>query len=185
MADERESFGGGKDAGGFDGFASNGGFRVVQSSTKDLDRSGMGGGVEGESANGERSDGRGGVSEGGSVRFGGGLSLQNLAGFGGGEFGLACEEVEVESFLAKSDALGELAKALLKGFLSLLKFSFLEKLAGLLGEATIGPGAGRDREGNKDGGKNPRHTMEINQKIKIRKAGWSWKFDFNDLFSRF
>ena len=108
-----------------------------------------------------------------------------MAGFRCGEFGLAGKEVEVEPFLAKGDALGELAKALLQGFLGLLKFSFLEKLAGLLGEATIGPGAGRDREGNKDGGKNPRHTREINRKIKIRKAGWSWKFDFNDLFSRF
>ena len=108
-----------------------------------------------------------------------------MSGFGSGEFGLAGKEVEVESFLAKGDALGELAKAFLESFLSLLKFSFLEKLAGLLGEATIGPGAGRDREGNKDGGKNPRHTKEINRKIKIRKAGWSWKFDFNDLFSRF
>ena len=91
----------------------------------------------------------------------------------------------MESFLAKGDALGELAKAFLKGFLCLLKFSFLEKLAGLLGEATIGPGAGSDRQGNKNGGKNPRHKREINRKIKIRKAGWSWKFDFNDLFSRF
>ena len=108
-----------------------------------------------------------------------------MSGFGSGEFGLAGKEVEVESFLAKGDTLGKLAKALLEGFLGLLKFSFLEKLAGLLGEATIGSRAGRDREGNKDGGKNPRHTMEINQKIKIRKAGWSWKFDFNDLFSRF
>ena len=108
-----------------------------------------------------------------------------MSGFGSGEFGLAGKEVEVESFLAKGDVLGELAKAFLESFLSLLKFSFLEKLAGLLGEATIGPGAGRDREGNKDGGKNPRHTKEINRKIKIRKAGWSWKFDFNDLFSRF
>jgi hypothetical protein len=91
----------------------------------------------------------------------------------------------VESFLAKGDALGKLAKALLEGLLGLLKFSFLEKLAGLLGEATIGPGAGRDREGNEDGGKNPRHTREIKRKIEIRKAGWSWKFDFNDLFSSF
>jgi hypothetical protein len=80
-----------------------------------------------------------------------------LSGFGSGEFGLAGKEVEVESFLAKGDALGKLAKAFLESLLSLLKFSFLEKLAGLLGEATIGPGAGRDREGKKDGGKNPRH----------------------------
>jgi hypothetical protein len=108
-----------------------------------------------------------------------------MSGFGSGEFGLAGKEVEVESFLAKGDALGKLAKALLEGFLGLLKFSFLEKLAGLMGEATIGSRAGRDREGNKDGGKNPRHTSKINQKIKIRKAGWSWKFDFNALFSRF
>ena len=108
-----------------------------------------------------------------------------MSGFGGGEFGLAGEEVEVESFLAKGDALGELTKALLEGFLSLLKFSFLEKLAGLLGETTIGPRAGRDHKGNKEGGKNPRHMSEIKRKIKIRKAGWSWKFDFNDLFSRF
>jgi len=87
--------------------------------------------------------------------------------------------------LTKGDALGELAKAFLEGFLCLLKFSFLEKLSGLLGKATIGPGAGRDREGNEEGGKNPRHTREFKRKIEIRKAGWSWKFDFNDLFSRF
>jgi hypothetical protein len=108
-----------------------------------------------------------------------------LSGFGGGEFGLAGKEVEVESFLTKGDALGELAKAFLEGFLCLLKFSFLEKLSGLLGKATVGPGAGRDREGNEEGGKNPRHTREFKRKIEIRKAGWSWKFDFNDLFSRF
>ena len=108
-----------------------------------------------------------------------------MSGFGGGEFGLAGKEVEVESFLTKGDALGELAKAFLEGFLCLLKFSFLEKLSGLLGKATIGPGAGRDRERNEEGEKNPRHTREFKRKIEIRKAGWSWKFDFNDLFSRF
>ena len=91
----------------------------------------------------------------------------------------------MESFLAKGDALGELAKAFLESFLGLLKFSFLEKLAGLLGEATIGLGAGRDREDNKESGNNPRHKREPKRKMKIRKAGWSWKFDFNDLFSRF
>jgi hypothetical protein len=52
LADEREGSRGWKDAGGFDGFASNGGFRVVQGSTKDLERCGMGGGVEGKSADG-------------------------------------------------------------------------------------------------------------------------------------
>jgi hypothetical protein len=36
---------------------------------------GMGGGVEGKSADGEGSDGGRGVSKGGSVGFGGGLSL--------------------------------------------------------------------------------------------------------------
>jgi hypothetical protein len=85
-----------------------------------------------------------------------------LSGFGGGEFGLAGKEVEVESFLAKGDALGELAKAFLESFPSLLKFSFLEKLAGLVGEATIRFGAGRDREDNKESGKSPRHTRKIN-----------------------
>ena len=39
------------------------------------------------------------------------------------EFGLACEEVKVKSFLAKSDALRELAKSVLQGFLGLLEFS--------------------------------------------------------------
>ena len=68
----------------------------------------------------------------------------------------------MESFLAKGDALGELAKAFLEGFLGLLKFSFLEKLSGLLGEATIWFGAGRDRQDNKESGKNPRHTRKIN-----------------------
>jgi len=38
----------------------------------------------------------------------------------------------------------------------------LEKLSGLLGEATIWFGAGRDREDNKESGKNPRHTIKIN-----------------------
>ena len=75
LADEREGFWGGEDAGGFDGFASNGGFRVAQSGTKDLEGRRMGGRVEGESTDGEGSDGGGGVSEGGSVGFGGGLSL--------------------------------------------------------------------------------------------------------------
>jgi hypothetical protein len=36
-----------------------------------------------------------------------------LSGFGSGEFGLAGKKVEVQPFLAKGDALGELAKALL------------------------------------------------------------------------
>jgi hypothetical protein len=39
------------------------------------------------------------------------------------EFGLACEEVKVKSFLAKSNAFGELAETVLKGFLCLLEFS--------------------------------------------------------------
>jgi hypothetical protein len=75
LADERESFWGGEDAGGFDGFASNCGFGVAQSGTKDLERGGMGGRVEGESADGEGTNGGGGVTKGGSVGFGGGLSL--------------------------------------------------------------------------------------------------------------
>ena len=75
LADERKGFGGGEDARGFDGFASNGGFGVVQSGTKDLERVGMRGRVEGKSSDGEGSDCRGGVSEGGSVGFGGGLGL--------------------------------------------------------------------------------------------------------------
>ena len=75
LADERKGFGGGEDAGGFDGFASNCGFGVAQSGTKDLERGGMRGRVEGESTYGEGSDGGGGVPEGGSVGFGGGLGL--------------------------------------------------------------------------------------------------------------
>ena len=75
LADERESFWGGEDAGGFDGFASNCGFGVAQSGTKDLERGGMRRRVEGKGSDGEGSDGGGGVTKGGSVGFGGGLSL--------------------------------------------------------------------------------------------------------------
>jgi len=75
LADERESIRGGEDAGGFDGFASNCGFGVAQSGTKDLERGGMRRRVEGKSADGERSDCGRGVTEGGSVGFSGGLSL--------------------------------------------------------------------------------------------------------------
>lgn len=75
LADERESIRGGEDTGGFDGFASNCGFGVAQSRTKDLERGGMRRRVEGKSSDGEGSDGGGGVTKGGSVGFGGGLSL--------------------------------------------------------------------------------------------------------------
>ena len=124
----------------------------------------MGGRVEGKGAEGEGSDGGGGVLEGKPVGFGGGLSLQDLAGLGGGELGLPGQEVEAESFLAKGNALGKLAEALLESFLGLLKFSFLQILAGLLGEAGIGSGARCDAEQGEKGEKNPRHPRRLSQR---------------------
>jgi hypothetical protein len=50
---------------------------------------------------------------------------------------LACEEVEVKSFLAKGDALRKLAETVLEGFLGLLEFSLLQELVGVLGNASV------------------------------------------------
>jgi len=55
---------------------------------------------------------------------------------------LAREEVEVKSFLAKGDALRELAETVLEGFLGLLEFSLFQKLVGVLGNASVGLGTG-------------------------------------------
>ena len=60
---------------------------------------------------------------------------------------MAREEVEVKSFLAKGDALRELAKTVLEGFLGLLEFSLLQELVGVLGNASVGLGTGGQEEG--------------------------------------
>ena len=75
LTDQRQGFRSREDAGRFDCFASNCGFGVAQRGAKDLEMGGMRGRVEGKSSNGEGSDGGGGVTKGGSVGFGGGLSL--------------------------------------------------------------------------------------------------------------
>jgi hypothetical protein len=64
---------------------------------------------------------------------------------------LACEEVEVKSFLAKGDTLRELAKSVLEGFLGLLEFSLLQELVGVLGNASVGLGTGGQEEGQDEG----------------------------------
>lgn len=87
--------------------------------------------------------------------------MENLLGLGGGEFGLASEEVKVKSFLAEGDALGELAKAILKGFLSLLKFSLLQKLVSVLGDASIGRRAGDKKERQSEGREGRGHSGRL------------------------
>jgi len=74
-----------------------------------------------------------------------------LLGFGCRELGLACEEVEVKSFLAKGDTLRELAETVLEGFLRLLEFSLFQELVGVLGNATVGLGTGSQEEGQDEG----------------------------------
>jgi hypothetical protein len=103
--------------------------------------------LEGEGADGERADGGGGVVEGLAVGLGGGVGLEDLAGLGSSEFGLPCEKVEVEAFLAEGEAFGELAKSGSERFLGLGEVPFLTKLMDLTGKAGIGAGAGGEGEG--------------------------------------
>jgi hypothetical protein len=60
---------------------------------------------------------------------------------------LAREEVEVKPFLAKSDALRELAKSVLEGLLGLLEFPLFKELVGVLGNASVGLGTRGQEEG--------------------------------------
>ena len=53
----------------------------------------------------------------------------------------------MKSFLAKGDALRELAETVLEGFLGLLEFSLLQELVGVLGNASVGLGTGGQEEG--------------------------------------
>ena len=57
----------------------------------------------------------------------------------------------MKSFLAKGDALRELAETFLEGFLGLLEFSLLQELVGVLGNASVGPGTGGQEEGQEEG----------------------------------
>jgi len=103
--------------------------------------------VEGEGAEGESSDGGGGVVEGLAVGLGGRVGLEDLAGLGGSEFGLPCEKVEVEAFLAEREALGELAKSGSERFLGLGEVALLTELMDLAGKAGVGTRAGGEGEG--------------------------------------
>ena len=58
----------------------------------------------------------------------------------------------MKSFLAKSDALRELAETVLQGFLGLLEFSLVQELVGVLGNASVGLGTGGQKEGQEEGG---------------------------------
>jgi hypothetical protein len=87
--------------------------------------------------------------------------LEDLTGLGRGKFRLAGEEVEMEAFLAEVGAIGELTEAFLKGFLSLLNFSFPQELMDTLGRGPIRSGAGReDASGEKKDG-NPTHQLSL------------------------
>ena len=57
----------------------------------------------------------------------------------------------MKSFLAKGDTLRELAETVLEGFLRLLEFSLFQELVGVLGNATVGLGAGSQEEGQDEG----------------------------------
>ena len=57
----------------------------------------------------------------------------------------------MKSFLAKSDALRELAKSVLEGLLGLLEFSLFQELVGVLGNASVGLGTGAQEEGQDEG----------------------------------
>jgi hypothetical protein len=102
--------------------------------------------VEGEGAEGESTDGGGGVVEGLAVGLGGGVGLEDLAGLGGSEFGLPCEKVEVEAFLAEREAFGELAKSGSERFLGLGEVALLTELVDLPSKAGIGTRAGGEGE---------------------------------------
>ena len=53
----------------------------------------------------------------------------------------------MKSFLAKGDALRELAKSVLEGFLGLLEFSLFKESVGVLGNASVGLGTRGQEEG--------------------------------------
>ena len=53
----------------------------------------------------------------------------------------------MKSFLAKSDALRELAETVLKGFLCLLEFALFQELVGAFGDASVGLGTRGQEEG--------------------------------------
>ena len=53
----------------------------------------------------------------------------------------------MKSFLAKGDALRELAETVLEGFLGLLEFSLFQELVGVLGNASVGLGTRGQEEG--------------------------------------
>ena len=57
----------------------------------------------------------------------------------------------MKSFLAKGDALRELAKSVLEGLLGLLEFSLFQELVGVLGNTTVGMGTGGEEEGQDEG----------------------------------
>jgi len=62
---------------------------------------------------------------------------------------LACQEVEIKSFMAEGNTLGELAESILESFLGLLQFALVEELVSTFGEATIGARAGGKGESEK------------------------------------
>ncbi len=63
----------------------------------------------------------------------------------------------MKSFLAKGDALRELAETVLEGFLGLLEFSLFQKLVSALGNAAVGLGTGGQEEGQDEGRKGRVH----------------------------
>jgi len=87
--------------------------------------------------------------------------LEDLTRFGRGEFRLASKEVEMEAFLTKFGAIGELTKACLEGFLGLLNFSFPQELMDALGRGPIRSGAGGEEAGGKKKGGNPTHQQSL------------------------
>ena len=103
--------------------------------------------MEGEGAEGESADGGGGVVERLAVGLGGGAGLEDLASLGSSEFGLPCEKVEVEAFLAEGEAFGKLAKTSSERFLCLGEVAFLTELMDLAGKAGIGTRTSGEGEG--------------------------------------
>ena len=103
--------------------------------------------MEGEGAEGERTDGGRGVLEGLAVGLGGGVGLEDLAGLGSSEFGLPCEKVEIKALLAEIEAIGKLAKADGERFLGLGEVALLRELMDLAGKAGIRAGTTGEGEG--------------------------------------
>jgi hypothetical protein len=147
LAEKGESFCSGKNLGCFEGGASDGGIGILEGGGEEGSGRGAGRRVEGEGAEGESTDGGGGVVEGLAVGLGGGVGLEDLAGLGGSEFGLPCEKVEVEAFLAEREAVGKLAKSGSERFLGLGEVALLTELMDLAGKAAVGTRAGGEGEG--------------------------------------